>query len=89
MWGLSALAHSTEAFPGTVQAALNLVNVVVIVRILMRVWPHFSLSGRKCGKLDQGGFMLSLWMVKKYDFSHVAIGVFLRKGKRAKTQTCK
>lgn len=33
--------------------------------------------------------MLFLWIVKKYDFSYVAIGFFLRKGKCAKTQTCK
>lgn len=53
MWGLSALAHSTEALPGTVQASLHLVNVAVMVRILVRVWPHFSLSGRKCGQLTR------------------------------------
>ena len=41
--------------PETTPAALPQVNFVVIVRILMGVWPCFSLSGRKCGKLMREG----------------------------------
>ena len=49
---LSSLSGS-ETPSEAVQAALNLVNFVVTVRILMRVWPRSSLSGRKCGKLSR------------------------------------
>lgn len=37
--------------PETLRATADLEKAVVPVRVLMRAWPHFSLSGRKCGKL--------------------------------------
>lgn len=70
--------------PETTPAALPQVNFVVIVRILMGVWPCFSLSGRKCGKLMREGSCCypGFLKKKKNDFSSIAICFLLRRAER-------
>lgn len=50
---LSFFHVGSETPSEMMQATVNLQNSGVLVRNLMRVWPHSSLSGKNCGKLTR------------------------------------
>ena len=80
--GSSFLNVGCEAPSETTLAALPQVNFVVIVRILMSIWPCFSLSGRKCGKPMREGSCCYPGFLKKDDFFSIAICFLLRGAER-------
>lgn len=52
------------------QSTVNLLNPVIIVIISVEVWPHFSLSARKHGKLTkENSCCYPRFFTKKCDFS--------------------